>query len=148
MELTDMKGEIKVKKIELYDGDIYCRYAIVTLESGDKFSVYGEIKDLVVLNVEQKNAITPYYISLGTNEEGERAGRYYLENGIIEKVKIPGFKSDFYKMVDKYELAIKNAIIQYVKTAEDLDILIEFNDTKEKPKLDNIQEHAHEDIYK
>ncbi len=23
MELTDMKGEIKVKKIELYDGEIY-----------------------------------------------------------------------------------------------------------------------------
>ncbi len=146
MELTDMKGEIKVKKIELYDGDIYCRYAIVTLESGDKFSVYGEIKDLVVLNVEQEDAIMPYYMIFGTDEESEKACSYYLKNGIIKKIKIPGFENDFYKMVDKYELAIKNAIIQYVKTAEDLDILIEFNDIKEKPKLDSIQEHAHEKI--
>lgn len=142
MEMTDMKGEIKVKKMELYDEDIYCQHVIVTLESGDKFAVYGEIKDLVILNVEQKNAITPYYISFGTDEESEKAGKHYLENGIIEKVKIPGFENDFYKMVDKYELAIKNAIIQYVKAAKDLDIIIKFNDVEKNPKLDNIQEQG------
>lgn len=137
MELTNMKGEIKVKKIELYDEDIYSRYAVVTLESGDKFAVSGELENnLVVLNVEhEKNAITPYYIELGSTEEALKAYNYYLKEGIIKKINVSGFTNkSFYEMVEKYECAIKNAIIEHAKLNKK-DLIIKFNEYKECPDI-------------
>ena len=46
LNMTNMDGEIKVRNIELRLDNI--QYAIVTLESGDKFAVRGKLKDNLI----------------------------------------------------------------------------------------------------
>lgn len=125
--MTDIKGKIKVKKIEMDNSDIYARHAIVTLESGDKFAVSGEFdNNLVVLRVDEiKNSITPYYITLGS-QESTKAYNHYLAAGVIKEVKIHNFENrKFYEMVREYEYAIADAIIDHSKS-HNMDTIIRF----------------------
>ena len=114
--MTDMKGEIKVREIEMYENsDIYNQYAIVTFESGDRFAVRGQISDnLVDFMVEIECSIQPYDIAFGNEEESNKAYNHYLEAGVVKDLVIKGFENaKFYEMTKEYECAIADAIIEF-----------------------------------
>lgn len=76
--MTNMDSEIKVRNVELRLGII--QYAIVTLESGDKFAVRGKLKDnLIDFMVEEiDTSISPYYMIFGSQVEYDKAYNHYL----------------------------------------------------------------------
>lgn len=114
--MTDMKGEIKVREIEMYENsDIFNQYAIVTLESGDRFAVRGQLaSNLVNFLVKIECAIQPYDIAFGNKEESNKAYNHYLAAGVVKDLIIKGFENAmFYEMTKEYECAIADAIIEY-----------------------------------
>lgn len=121
-----MQNQIEVKEIKLYDADLYYNYAIVTLTNGEKFAVNGELDSHGKFIVKKKRgSIIPYEIQLGTLQEHEKSYNCYLKNKLIEIDTVGDFQ--FYSLIEKYESAIADAIIEHRKGLN-FDTVIIFND--------------------
>ena len=123
-----MQNQVDVKNIELYDGDLYFNNAIVTLTTGEKFVVYGELNSYGIFIVKEKRgSICPYDLKFGTTEEEEKSYEFYFKNNLISLSYIGLFK--VYTLDEKYETAIADAIIEHGKdTLINNDTLIIFLD--------------------
>ena len=121
-----MQDKIKVKEVKLYEGDLYYNYAIVTLTNGEKFSISGEVsQDGKFIVKKKRGSIGPYEMEFGTVAEKNKICDFYLKSGLIEIEDLGYCK--FYSLVEEYENAIADAIIEHGKEFN-FDIMVDFED--------------------
>ena len=123
-----MQNQVDVKNIELYDGDLYFNNAIVTLTTGEKFVVYGELNSYGIFIVKEKRgSIRSYKIQFGTIEEQQETYNFYLNQNLLE-VETLGL-IDFYLLNETFENSIADAIIEFEKNLiNNTDTMILFYD--------------------